>query len=58
MENMYNLKLFLDGSVNMIKKKYKEGLDILAKVQSDKLHEPLVRRVLPSYIAYGKFCSG
>lgn len=58
MENMYNLKLFLDGAVNMIKKKYKEGLEILNKVTPDKLHEPMVRKILPSYVAYGKFCSG
>lgn len=57
-QNLVNLRTFLDGAVNMLKKKYKEGINSLACVDTVKLNEALVLKLIPSYRAYGMFCLG
>lgn len=56
--SLYQLKLFLNGAMNMMKKKFQDGLDELNKVDSAKLEEPFIDMLKLSYQAYGNFCLG
>ena len=58
LEDLFQLKLFLNGAVNMIKKKFREGLEVLEKVDLKKLKEKEIVRLTHSYRAYGLFCEG
>lgn len=50
---------FLNGAVNMLKKKFKEGLEILEKVDSKLFSvEKELQYLVPSYIAFGLFSLG
>ena len=52
------LKSFLNGAINMIKKKFKDGLEDLQKLDVSKLVECNVEPLVLSYQAYGFFCLG
>ena len=53
-----NLKLFLEGAVSMIKRKFEDGLSSLDKISdTGDLHES-IRPLRLSYKAYGLFCLG
>ena len=58
LEIMCQLKLFLNGAVNMIKKKFSDGLEDIKKVNIHKLKECNVELLARSYQAYGNFCLG
>jgi tetratricopeptide (TPR) repeat protein len=57
-EYLYQLKVFLDGAVNMIKKKYKAGLDNLAAFDKSKINDADVGRLSVSLMAFGHFNLG
>ena len=57
-EYLYQLKVFLDGAVHMIKKKYKPGLDCLAAFDHTKVSDPDVARLALSLRAFGHFNLG
>lgn len=51
-------KIFLEGAISMVKKKYLEGVEFLSKLINDEdLHVEL-RPLVYSYRAYGHFCLG
>lgn len=54
----FNLKIFLNGAVNMIKKKFKDGLEDFKKIDASTLEEFKIDRLMLSYQAYGNFCLG
>lgn len=54
----FHLKIFLNGAVNMIKKKFKDGLEDLKKIDITKLQEYDIEKLVLSYQAYGNFCLG
>lgn len=56
--SLFQLKLFLNGAVHMMKKKFREGIDSLSNVDFDKLKEPMIESLVKSYLAYGFFCLG
>ena len=58
LNSMCQLKLFLNGAVNMIKKKFQDGMDDFSKVDVLKLKEPMIESLMMSYQAYGNFCLG
>lgn len=57
-EYLYQLKVFLDGAVHMIKKKYKPGLDSLCTFDQTKVSDPDVGRLALSLRAFGHFNLG
>lgn len=55
---LHNLKIFLDGAVSMIKKKFKEGLEAMQKIKNEsEINEAILPMIL-SYTAYGNFSLG
>ena len=56
--SLYQLKLFLNGAVHMMKKKFKEGIESMQNIDFDKLKEPMVEILIKSYLGYGHFCLG
>lgn len=57
-ESLSNVKRFVDGAVNMMKKKFGEGLSVLRRVDRGKLPEPGVAELVESYRAFGLFSEG
>lgn len=55
---LFHLKNFLNGAVNMIKKKFKDGLEDFKKIDLAKLKECHVEPLVMAYQAYGNFCLG
>lgn len=55
---LFHLKIFLNGAVNMIKKKFKDGLEDLKKLDMNRLKECDIESLALSYQAYGLFCLG
>lgn len=55
---LFHLKHFLNGAVNMIKKKFKDGLEDFKKIDITKLIDCHVEPLVMSYQAYGNFCLG
>lgn len=54
----FNLRIFLNGAVNMIKKKFKEGLEEFQKIDLSKLEEYNIENLVLAYQAFGNFCQG
>jgi tetratricopeptide (TPR) repeat protein len=52
------LKLFINGAINMLKKKFQDGIDTLAKIDLEKLKEERLVRLVHSYGAFGLFSLG
>ena len=52
------LKLFINGAINMLKKKFQDGIDTLTKIDLEKLKEERLVRLVHSYRAYGLFSLG
>jgi tetratricopeptide (TPR) repeat protein len=57
-EYLYHLKKFLEGAVNMIKKKYKAGIEALESFDSTKVPEEDVIQLTKSFLAFGHFNLG
>lgn len=55
---LHNLKIFLNGAVNMIKKKFKEGLSELEKIKDCSEINEAIKPLILSYRAYGNFSLG
>ena len=55
---LFHLKIFLNGAVNMIKKKFKDGVEDFKKIDLTKLKECHIEPLALSYQAYGNFCLG
>ena len=55
---LFHLKIFLNGAVNMVKKKFKDGLEDLQRLDVSKLVDCNIEPLVLSYQAYGYFCLG
>ena len=55
---LFHLKIFLNGAVNMIKKKFKDGLEDMKKIDQTKIKECNLENLVLSYQAYGHFSLG
>lgn len=59
-KRLKQLRKFLNGAVNMIKKKFQESLDILDALESEQeaLEEPKLKFLIKTYKAFGLFSLG
>lgn len=55
---LHNLKIFLDGAVSMVKKKFKEGLKEFDKIKGSEEINDAIKPMVLSYRAYGNFSLG